>query len=207
MCIHVGDEPGGDEQGGAEISAPDGQRRLMAPSESDAAMCVSCGGGKGKTRWTRLCLIGAPERDVEGVKFPSNSPTIPPGAAPSCAGAGHTPRMARPPARTRVSAVTGGSSAVGWQVRGDIVERERILRGWTRTQLTEAADIDPKTLRDLLSARRHPTLGTVGTLCRALDVPLADVIAIMEQPRSAGRVARVGRGTGQEAAQALLPLE
>jgi DNA-binding Xre family transcriptional regulator len=108
-----------------------------------------------------------------------------------------------------VSVVAPASSvpAVGWQVRADVVERHRILRAWTRAQLTEAADIDPKTLRDLLNGRRQPTLGTVDTLCRALDVPLADVIAIIEQPRRARRVARVGGGAGQEVAQALLSLE
>jgi transcriptional regulator with XRE-family HTH domain len=118
--------------------------------------------------------------------------------------------MARRPVLRSGSAVTGTSSlppAVGWQVRADIVERERILRGWTRAQLTEAADIDPKTLRDLLNGRRHPTLGTVGTLCRALDVPLSDLIAIVEQPRHAGgRLPKV-RSAVQQPAQAVLPLE
>ncbi|MGH2866044.1 MAG: helix-turn-helix domain-containing protein [Solirubrobacteraceae bacterium] len=143
------------------------------------------------------------------MKFPANSPAIPSAVIPSRAVA-HSSLVARRPARRSVSAVTGTSSlapAVGWRVRAEIVERERILRGWTRAQLTEAADIDPKTLRDLLNGRRHPTLGTVGTLCRALDVPLADVVAIIEQPRPAGRVTRVGGGAGPEAAQALLALE
>ncbi|MBJ7594671.1 MAG: helix-turn-helix transcriptional regulator [Candidatus Dormibacteraeota bacterium] len=81
-----------------------------------------------------------------------------------------------------------------------MVERERILRGWTRAQLTEAAAIDPKTLRDLLNGRRRPTLGTVATLSRALDVPLAEVIAIVEQPR-------LPRGGQSEPTQDLLPLE
>jgi transcriptional regulator with XRE-family HTH domain len=116
--------------------------------------------------------------------------------------------MAPPPACGDV-AVDAPTSvpAVGWQVRADVVERQRILRGWTRAQLTEAADIDPKTLRDLLNGRRHPTLGTVDTLCRALDVPLADVIAIIEQPRPAGRLAKVGGSAGRATAQTLLPLE
>ncbi|MEO8898534.1 MAG: helix-turn-helix transcriptional regulator, partial [Candidatus Dormibacter sp.] len=71
---------------------------------------------------------------------------------------------------------------VEWRVRPDVVERGRILRGWTRAELTEAAAIDPKTLRDLLTGRRRPTLGTVATLSRALGLPIAEVIAIVEMP-------------------------
>jgi len=142
------------------------------------------------------------------MKFPTKSPAIPSGAALSRAAAAHSPRMAPRPACAGVSVVARTSSvaAVGWQVRADVVERQRILRGWTRAQLTEAADIDPKTLRDLLNGRRQPTLGTVGTLCRALDVPIADLIAIIEQPRPAVPVPRAG-GAAQHSTQAVLPLE
>jgi len=96
-------------------------------------------------------------------------------------------------------------AALGWQVRSEVVERERILRGWTRAQLTQAADIDPKTLRDLLTGRRRPTLGTVTTLSRALGVPLGDVIAIVEQRRLRGDRREVGPAS--RPAQAVLPLE
>jgi DNA-binding XRE family transcriptional regulator len=96
-------------------------------------------------------------------------------------------------------------AALGWQVRSEVVERERILRGWTRAQLTQAADIDPKTLRDLLTGRRRPTLGTVSTLSRALGVPLGDVIAIVERPhlRSGPPQRRPASGS----AQTVLPLQ
>jgi len=95
--------------------------------------------------------------------------------------------------------------AFGWVVRADVVERERILRGWTRAQLTQAADIDPKTLRDLLRGRRRPTLGTVSTLSRALGMPLGEVIAVVEQPLLAGRSPRTR--PVPLPAQAVLPLE
>ena len=94
---------------------------------------------------------------------------------------------------------------MGWEVRSEVVERERILRGWTRAQLTQAADIDPKTLRDLLTGRRRPTLGTVSTLSRALGVPLGEVIAVVEQPALPGR-SRTGRSVPPPA-QAVLPLQ
>lgn len=95
--------------------------------------------------------------------------------------------------------------ALGWQVRSEVVERERILRGWTRAQLTQAADIDPKTLRDLLTGRRRPTLGTVSTLSRALGMPLRDVIAVVEQPHLRGEPRR--ERSAPRPAQAVLPLQ
>jgi transcriptional regulator with XRE-family HTH domain len=89
---------------------------------------------------------------------------------------------------------------VSWTVRQGAIERERILKGWTRNQLARAAQIDPKTLRDLLGGRRRPTLGTVGMLARAIDLPLAEVILISERVVSARRPATAPR-------QELLPLE
>ncbi len=210
MCTHVGREPGGDQQGSGSGDLRDVTTGAHDGDVGDVCGDVApCGSRKGQTGWTCLCLFRAAEDDVEGVKFPTKSPAIPPGAAPSRAAVAHSSRMARRPARGSGSGVTSISSlvpAVGWQVRADIVERERILRGWTRAQLTEAAAIDPKTLRDLLSGRRHPTLGTVGTLCRALGVPIADLIAIIEPPRQAVAVPRVD-GAAQHSTQAVLPLE
>jgi ribosome-binding protein aMBF1 (putative translation factor) len=116
-----------------------------------------------------------------------------------------TARRLHRSARTSVDREPRLVPAFGWQVRSEVVERERILRGWTREQLTQAADIDPKTLRDLLNGRRRPTLGTVSTLSRALGVPLGDVIAIIEQPRLIG--APRTRQPAGGAAQTVLPLE
>jgi ribosome-binding protein aMBF1 (putative translation factor) len=114
------------------------------------------------------------------------------------------PRTQRP-AGSAVNREPRFIAALGWQVRSEVIERERILRGWTRAQLTEAADIDPKTLRDLLTGRRRPTLGTVSTLSRALGVPLGDVIAIVERPhlRSGPPQRRPASGS----AQTVLPLQ
>ena len=95
--------------------------------------------------------------------------------------------------------------AFGWVVRSEVVERERILRGWTRTHLTQTAGIDPKTLRDLLTGRRRPTLGTMSTLSRALDMPFGDVIAVVEQPARGGRL-RTRRRVAPPI-QAVLPLQ
>ncbi len=106
------------------------------------------------------------------------------------------------PVRTGGAAQRSGTPdrrIVSWTVRRERIERQRILKGWTRDQLAKAAQIDPKTLRDLLRGRRCPTLGTVGTLARAIDLPLAEVIVISERVVSARRRATA---TNQE----LLPL-
>ena len=89
---------------------------------------------------------------------------------------------------------------VSWTVRRGAIERQRILKGWTRNQLAGAAQIDPKTLRDLLGGRRRPTLGTVGMVARAIDLPLAEVILISERPALA-------RPPATAPSQELLPLQ
>ena len=117
------------------------------------------------------------------------------------------PALAAPHAgRGQGVRAAGLPALVEWRIRPDVVERERILRGWTRAQLTEAAAIDAKTLRDLLSGRRRPTLGTVGTLSRALGLPLSEVIAIVEQPRGPTDQPQQ-RQAGHQSEQDVLPLE
>ena len=70
--------------------------------------------------------------------------------------------------------------------------------------MTQAADIDPKTLRDLLTGRRRPTLGTVNTLSRALGMPLSEVITVVERAPGPGR-SRIGHLP--PSAQTVLPLQ
>jgi transcriptional regulator with XRE-family HTH domain len=96
------------------------------------------------------------------------------------------------------------AARVSWTIRRTAIERQRTLKGWTRSQLAAAAHIDPKTLRDLLGGRRRPTLGTIGTVARAIDLPLADVIVITEGVGSASRRATASTGRLK---QGLLPLQ
>lgn len=95
---------------------------------------------------------------------------------------------------------TPDTRIVSWTVRRGAIERQRILKGWTRSQLAKAAQIDPKTRRDLLGGRRRPTLGTVGTLARTIDLPLAAIIVVSERAVSARRHATAP-------SQELLPLQ
>jgi transcriptional regulator with XRE-family HTH domain len=62
-------------------------------------------------------------------------------------------------------------------VNVDVIDRERLLRGWTQRELARTAAVDQGTLSDLLAGRRRPTLGTVQAICTALRLTLAQVIA------------------------------
>jgi transcriptional regulator with XRE-family HTH domain len=63
-----------------------------------------------------------------------------------------------------------------WAVDVDRIERARVLKAWTRKQLAAVAHVDPKTLTDMCSGRRRPTLGTVQAVCAALELPVAEAI-------------------------------
>lgn len=63
-----------------------------------------------------------------------------------------------------------------WSVNALPLERQRILRGWTPTQLGRVAHVDPRTVRSLVAGRRRPSLGTVQALCTTLGLQLSDVI-------------------------------
>src|SRR5690348_11823768 len=78
------------------------------------------------------------------------------------------PPRSRPPALSVTSA--------DWTVDVGLVERQRIVRGWSRLHLATVAHVDPKTLRDLLARRRRPNLGTVQAVSVALGLTLTDVI-------------------------------
>ena len=67
-------------------------------------------------------------------------------------------------------------SGANWSVDVAMLDRHRIVRGWSRRELAAAAHVDPKTLRDLLGRRRRPDLGTVQAVTATLGLTLVDVI-------------------------------
>lgn len=67
-----------------------------------------------------------------------------------------------------------------WSVNAHVVERQRILRGWTPAQLGRVAHVDPRTVRSLVAGRRRPSLGTVQALCTTLGLQLSDVIVFQD---------------------------
>jgi len=89
--------------------------------------------------------------------------------------AGSTSRV---PTASAVRVVVGRAGLGRWSVNGHRIERERILRGWTRQQLAQAAGVDEKTLRDMLTGRRQPTFGTAGAVATALGLTLAEIIVL-----------------------------
>jgi hypothetical protein len=68
------------------------------------------------------------------------------------------------------------STDAAWSVDATVIERERILRGWSHADLACVAHVDPRTVRRLVAARLRPRLGSVQALCTALGVPLPAVI-------------------------------
>jgi DNA-binding XRE family transcriptional regulator len=56
------------------------------------------------------------------------------------------------------------------------IERARVLNAWSRKHLAGVAHVAPKTLTDMCSGRRRPTLGTIQAICSALGLTVADVI-------------------------------
>jgi hypothetical protein len=63
-------------------------------------------------------------------------------------------------------------------VNAAVLERQRILRGWSRRRLARQAHVHPDTLTDLFAGRRQPTFGTVTAICASMDLALADVIVL-----------------------------
>jgi transcriptional regulator with XRE-family HTH domain len=65
---------------------------------------------------------------------------------------------------------------VEWSVRVEVIERARILQGWTRRDLARESHVDEGTLSDLLGWRRRPTFGTLRAISQALGLELSHVI-------------------------------
>jgi transcriptional regulator with XRE-family HTH domain len=67
-------------------------------------------------------------------------------------------------------------SSLQWSVDVASIDRERILRGWTRRDLGQHAHVDEGTVCDLFGGRRRPTFGTLQAVCNALGLSLHQVI-------------------------------
>ncbi|HVC78423.1 MAG TPA: helix-turn-helix transcriptional regulator [Candidatus Micrarchaeaceae archaeon] len=64
-----------------------------------------------------------------------------------------------------------------WSVDAAVIDRARILRGWTRRDLARQAHVDEGTLCDMFAGRRRPTFGTLRAVCQALGLSLEDVLS------------------------------
>lgn len=70
-----------------------------------------------------------------------------------------------------------GAGRPSWSANVEIIERERVLRGWTQRELARRAHVDPGTLSDLLGRRRRATFGTMQAICSSLNLTLVQVIS------------------------------
>lgn len=75
------------------------------------------------------------------------------------------------------------ASLTQWRVDVAAIDRARVLRGWTRRDLSRHSHVDEGTLCDLFAGRRRPTFGTLHALCGALNLLLQDVVAFEEDRR------------------------
>ena len=69
-----------------------------------------------------------------------------------------------------------------WMVRTSVIDRERVLHGWTQRALAHAAHVDAGTVSDALAGRRRPNLATLSVLCQALGLTLGDVVQFRDNP-------------------------
>jgi transcriptional regulator with XRE-family HTH domain len=67
-----------------------------------------------------------------------------------------------------------------WQVDVLRLERERVLRGWTKSALAQNARVDPGTISDIFRENRQPTLNTLQAVCAALQLSLEEVIIFVD---------------------------
>jgi transcriptional regulator with XRE-family HTH domain len=79
-----------------------------------------------------------------------------------------------------------------WSVDVAVIDRGRILRGWTRRDLARQAHVDEGTLCDLFAGRRRPTFATLRTICRALALPLQAAITFSDGDSAALSAWRLG---------------
>ena len=69
-----------------------------------------------------------------------------------------------------------------WRLDTRAIERARILAGLSYQQLALRARVDRATLSDFLNGRRHPTLGTVHSVLKCLDLDPSQVFQFDDQP-------------------------
>lgn len=67
---------------------------------------------------------------------------------------------------------------VTYKKLGDKIRRLRKEKGFTQEKLAELAKIDPKSIIDIESGKRNPTLKTITKLARSLNISLNKLLSI-----------------------------
>lgn len=78
-----------------------------------------------------------------------------------------------------------------WWLDLALLDRERVLRGWTRSELARRAHVDAGTLSDMFRGKRRPTLGTIQAVAVAVGLTL-DRVLVFERSESRNRGAPRG---------------
>lgn len=76
-----------------------------------------------------------------------------------------------------------------WRLDLASLDRQRVVRGWTRAELARRAHVAPATLSCMFRGHRKPVFGTVQALCVALDLELKDVIVFEDEAEAANSMA------------------
>ncbi len=63
---------------------------------------------------------------------------------------------------------------------GDEIRRRRKAKGFTLAALAAEAGLSHSAVDHYEAGRHPPTLGTLWRLCRALDVPVAELLAVLD---------------------------
>lgn len=80
---------------------------------------------------------------------------------------------------------------------GNALRQLREQQGLSQEEIAYRADLHPTWLSHLESGRNNPAWGTVRRLCRALNVPIAELAALAEELDPEATRARPGEaGTG-----------
>ena len=68
---------------------------------------------------------------------------------------------------------------------GQVLRTHRERRGWSQMMLASEAGLHLNAVGNLERGKRGPTLQTLFLLCRALDVPVAHLVADIEKAKPA----------------------
>ena len=89
----------------------------------------------------------------------------------------------RGPRAASGSPVSDRRTRARWRARVHVIDRHRILAGFSQRKLARAARVDPATLSDLLCGKRRPNLGTLAALATALGITLGELIEFEDEDK------------------------
>lgn len=80
-----------------------------------------------------------------------------------------------------------GDKQTPTKVFGEVLRELRLERGFTQDQLAELADTERSHISAIERAEKGPTLATILSFARALDMPASELMGLVEQRLGARR--------------------